>query len=167
LADSLPVTGATIRACRALGRPPSPSWVDWAVQALEDGRDGSNLRILAGLREPFDYSDTVRYVDGALIEAGVEPLAQSEAISAYSQELVSFLVERSTIRPEALSQLANLCVDTGYPKSLMPFYLLHFARQDLLAGRDQHYWDGADSSNIDEIVQNEARAWLAARSRAA
>jgi len=167
MADSLPVTGATIRAWRALGRPPSPSWVGWAVQTLEDGCDGSSLRILAGLREPFDYFDTVRYVDAALVEAGVEPLAQSEAISAYSQELVSFLVERSPRRAEALSQLADLCVDTGYSKSLMPFYRLHFARQDLLAGRDQHYWDGADSSTIDEIVENEARAWLAARSRAA
>jgi len=106
-------------------------------------------------------------VDGALAEAGLDPLEQAEAISAYSWELVSSLAEQPSLTTEALSQLAGLCVDTGYPKSLMPFYLLHFARQDLLAGEDQHYWNGADASNIDGIVQNEARAWLAERSRAA
>ena|SRR5438132_809864 len=163
----LPVTGVAIRAWRALGRPPAASWVDWAVQQLEQGRDGSNLRILAGLGEPFDYFDTIRFADGTLAEAGLEPLGHTEAISAYSWELVSSITEQPSVTTEALSQLAGLCVDTGYPKSLMAFYLLHFARQDLLAGEDQHYWSGADASNIDEIVQNEARAWLAERSRAA
>ncbi len=167
MTQPLPVTGVAIRAWRALGRPPTPSWVEWAVQELEEGRDGSNLRILAGLSEPFDYFDTIRFVDGALAEAGLDPLEQVEAISAYSWELVSSLAEQPSLTTEALSQLAGLCVDTGYPKSLMPFYLLHFARQDLLAGEDQHYWNGADASNIDGIVQNEARAWLAERSRAA
>ncbi len=167
MTHSLPVTGVAIRAWRALGRPPTTNWVDWAVQQLEEGRDGSNLRILAGLSEPFDYFDTIRFVDGALAEAGLETLGQADAISAYSRELVSSLAEQPNSTTEALSQLADLCVDTGYPKSLMPFYLLHFARQDLLAGRDQHYWNGADASNIDGIVEKEARAWLAESSRAA
>jgi len=167
MTQPLPVTGVAIRAWRALGRPPTTSWVEWAVQELEEGRDGSNLRILAGLSEPFDYFDTIRFADRALAEAGLDPLEQAEAITAYSWELVSSLAEQPSFTTEALSQLAGLCVDTGYPKSLMPFYLLHFARQDLLAGDDQHYWNGADASNIDGIVQNEARAWLAERSRVA
>ena len=167
MTQPLPVTGVAIRAWRALGRPSAPSWVDWAVQQLEEGRDGSNLRILAGLSEPFDYFETIRLADGALPEAGLEPLGQAEAISAYSWDLVSRLTEQPSFTTEVLSQLAGLCVDTGYPKSLMPFYLLHFARQDLLAGEDQHYWNGADATNIDKIVQNEARAWLAEHSRAA
>jgi hypothetical protein len=167
MADSLPVTDATIRAWRALGRPPNRTWVDWAVRALERGQDGSNLRILAGLTEPFDYFDTVRYLDGALGEAGVKLVPQSEAISAYAEELVSFLADQPSLRTEALSHLAGLCVDAGYSQALMPFYLLHFARQDLFAGQDQHYWNGADSANIEAIVETEARAWLAERSRVA
>jgi len=163
----IPATGVAIRAWRALGRPPTTSWVDWAVRELEQGRDGSNLRILAGLREPFDYFDTNRYADGALGEVGLEPVTGGEAISAYTQELVGALAEQPTLATELLSQLAGLCVDTGYPKSLMTFYLLHFARQDLQAGEEQHYWNGANSSNIDDIIHTEARAWLAERSRAA
>jgi hypothetical protein len=34
---------------------------------------------------------------------------------------------------------------------------------DLQAQGGQHYWEGANASNIDEIVIAEARKWLAGR----
>ena len=139
----LPITDAAIRAWRALDYAPSARWVKWAVEQLVAGRDGGNLRILAGLTEPFDTFDTKRFTDNALAEVGVEPLTQNAAILSYAQELVATLIERPTLTAEVLSELAALCVDAGYPKLLMPFYLLHFARQDLQSSAEQHYWDGA------------------------
>lgn len=43
---------------------------------------------------------------------------------------------------------------------LMPFYLLHHAQSDLAVQGQQYHWDGADRSNIDQIVRDEAERWL-------
>ena len=80
----LPITDAAIRAWRALDYAPSARWVKWAVEQLVAGRDGGNLRILAGLTEPFDTFDTKRFTDNALAEVGVEPLTQNAAILSYA-----------------------------------------------------------------------------------
>ena len=61
-----------------------------------------------------------------------------------------------------LDELSQLCVATGYPSTLMPFYRLRFARSDLSTQTYQHYWQDADRSNIDDIVYQEARRWLGA-----
>jgi hypothetical protein len=158
-----PVTAVSIRAWRALGRPPTRRWVDWAVQELEAGRDGPHLRILAGLTEPFDDLEVIRYVDAALAELKVPLLQKETSIATYAEELVAALASTHSLTNEILSDLADLCIETEYSDLLMSFYLLHSAKQDLQAQGDQHYWEGANASNIDEIVIAEARKWLAGR----
>jgi hypothetical protein len=133
------------------------------VQELEAGRDGPHLRILAGLTEPFDDLEVIRYVDAALAELKVPVLQKETSITIYAEELVAALASTHSLTNEILSDLADLCIETEYSDLLMSFYLLHSAKQDLQAQGDQHYWEGANASNIDEIVIAEARKWLAGR----
>ena len=42
----------------------------------------------------------------------------------------------------------------------MDFYLLYFAKDDLLESDIQWYWDGANRENIDEIIDIEFKKWL-------
>ena len=102
--------------------------MDWAVRKLSDGEDGPNLRILAGLTTPFDYFETIRIVDAALADLGVERADRAEEVSAYAAELLTVVVESKMVSAEVLAELAELCSATNYLDHLMPFYLLHFAR---------------------------------------
>jgi hypothetical protein len=161
-----PRSGVAIRAWRALGVASGPVYVDWAVHQLEEGRDGPNLRILAGLHEPFDYYFD-RYLEGALAEVGIGRLNKEDAITAYSREIAAAVLEESGDLTERLSQLKDLCLELDYAKGLIPFHSLYYALDDLRSGGKDFYWEGANLSNIDEIVRNQARLWLAKGSGAA
>jgi len=154
-----------LRAHLALGRSPSTLWVEWAVAELLAGRDSPNLRVLAGLSEPFDHHETVLITERALAEVA-KTGAQTDAVRTYVVVLLEWILEGRADRSAALSELALMCIESGYPETLMPFYLLHFAQLDLAAHGDQHYWDGANPSNIEAIIDQEAINCLA-RERAA
>jgi hypothetical protein len=63
---------------------------------------------------------------------------------------------------ETLSKLQELCIAYGYPKSLYPFYMLHFALEDLSTGRQaySYYWPDADRESILQIIEKVARQYL-------
>jgi hypothetical protein len=42
----------------------------------------------------------------------------------------------------------------------MDFYLLYFAKDDLLIDEVQWYWEGANRENIDKIIRDKFRQWL-------
>lgn len=154
------ITTNAIRASRALGRPPSQSWVDWATQLLAGGADTPALRMLAGYSAPFDERDITSLVDRSLVELGIPYVDKAAAVEAYATELVeSILLDRANSEA-ALAELFALCVETNYSGALYNFYLLRCARDDLRDHGMQAYWDGADQSNIDDIIHSEALRWL-------
>ena len=160
-------TTAAIQAWRALNRPPDERWVDWAVRLLTQGADTPGLRILAGLLPPLDYFEATKLVDRTLIELAISPLDTSSAVEAYTAELLAELLRHPDVIGDVLGELAQLCIETSYSRDLMKFYLLRNARDDLTHRDMQHYWAGADRSNIDGIVRQEAQRWLDEHKRAA
>lgn len=55
---------------------------------------------------------------------------------------------------KVLNSLKELCIELDYKKSLYDFYLLYFAKDDLIDSENQWYWEGADKSNIDKIIKD-------------
>lgn len=58
------------------------------------------------------------------------------------------------------------CVDWAiglleYPRELQAFYNLSFAWEDLQISEEQWYWAGAIRDNIDQIMREEAEAFVA------
>ncbi len=160
-----PSTSA-VRAWRALGRPPNQQWVDWAVQRLVAGDDTPSLRILAGLTGPFDQIETDQLADNTLAELKIEPLGRDDAVSAYATELLEDLLNGHQPTDTVLKELGSLCVDASYNRELYPFYLLNNARDGLSKRDFQAYWKGADRSNIETIVRDQASEWLRRHGRA-
>ena len=154
------VTTTAIRAFRALGRPPSQSWVDWAVRLLVEGADTPALRMLAGRSAPFDPRDDMAVLDRALAELGIPHLDKNAAVEAYATELVERMLRDRAVTEAALAELFDLCVELNYSRALYNFYLLRCARDDLRDQGVQVYWDGANRSNIDDIIRGEAQRWL-------
>ena len=44
-------------------------------------------------------------------------------------------------------------------KEYFDFYLLYFAKDDLTESENQWYWDGANRSNIDDIITEQFVKW--------
>ena len=156
-----------IRAWRLLDRPPNERWVEWAERLLVEGADTPALRMVAGLRAPLDYFETTKLVDRALAELWIPVVGKDAGVETYAAVLVEVLLYSPEFVDDALGELFQLCVETGYPRSLMSFYLLRCARDDLRQQEVQFYWDGANRSNIDAIIRDEARRWLDEHKRAA
>jgi hypothetical protein len=155
-----PLNTRAIQGARVLNYGPDQRWVDWAASLLVEGADTPGLRVLAGLLPPFNAFEVTQLLDRTLDELGAPVLMQEEAPAAYAYPLVAELMQNPESTDEMLEQLSQLCIATDHPSALMPFYLLHHARCDLVVQGHQHYWDGADRSNIDQLVQDEARRWL-------
>jgi hypothetical protein len=150
-----------------LNHPPDERWIDWAVRLLTEGADTPGLRMLAGLVPPLDYFEATKLLDRTLVELAIPPIDTNTAIEAYAADLVETLLQDHQAMESVLRELFQLCVNTGYNPKLMTFYLLYCACYDLRLQNVQFYWEGADRSNIDAIVREEAERWLAKHGRAA
>jgi hypothetical protein len=85
----------------------------------------------------------------------------------YATELLRSLLDNTQPMTDVLRELADLCIESDYNRELYPFYLLHFARGDLTHREVPWHWEGADRSNIDRIVRDQASEWLTRHERAA
>jgi hypothetical protein len=51
-----------------------------------------------------------------------------------------------------LEILKDTCIELDYEKYLYDFYLLYFAKYDLIDSGNQWYWEDATTENIDRII---------------
>ena len=158
---SNPLTTVEIAAMRKLNRSVDSRWVDWAVDSLVAGHDTPSLRVLAGESAPFNQFEMGSLVDRVLDELQVPlPKTENDAVIVCATPLVKQLASRDVGIASALSALAHLCIERDYLRDLYCFYSLHFAFDDLQVVEYQFYWDGATRENIDDIVTQEAKAWI-------
>ncbi|QTN21438.1 hypothetical protein HZ992_14725 [Rhizobacter sp. AJA081-3] len=133
---------------------------------LELGHSGEYLQMLASLSGTLNHFEVADFRDRALEELGVRPAEETEAVASYAAEVLQdFLLGKTAMR-EALSTVKDLCIAADMLQELYDFYLLFFALDDLLEIGTQHYWDGADLSNIEGIVRSRIGGFLARRSAA-
>lgn len=149
-----------VQAARVLNFTPDQRWVDWAERMLVEGTDTPGLRIMAGLLPPFSSFEVTQLLDRVLDELGVSAMSGDEALAAYAHDLVSGLLDDPQSTDKVLQELSQLCIAADYASMLMPFYLLCHARLDWAVYEYQHYWAGADRSNIDQVVRDKAQRWL-------
>jgi len=130
----------------------STDCVNWAVEELTTGSDSQHLRLLAALNPPLNDFEVKDYAIKALDELGIQVPSGDEAVSAYARSLVNeIIIDRNKLR-ENLKKLFTLCHSNDYQEDLYDFYLLHCAVDDLDYGDVQHYWEGANKDNIEDLI---------------
>jgi hypothetical protein len=132
----------------------------WAADALCEGHDSPSLRILAGLLPPLNPFEVRDYATRALQELEVAIPVGSDAISAFARDLIADIVADGSRMQGHLARLCDLCIAQDYQRDIYDFYLLRWAYDDLQREPFQWYWDGADRSNIRDIVLERCRSWL-------
>ncbi|MBI1850713.1 MAG: hypothetical protein HYR85_10255 [Planctomycetes bacterium] len=155
------MTTARILLDKALSRTCGQECVDWALAKIDEPRAGRYVKMLAGLSPPYSHFEVAVLRDGALAELGIPECARDDAIREYVKEQLRSAVDDSAVLPAVLNDLRKLWVETEYPQALYDFWLLSYAREDLLDDGVQFYWSGADRSNVDEIIRARATELLA------
>ncbi len=133
--------------------------IKWAVRMLCKGYDSEHLRELAGIEPPFNDFEIIEYVKRSLSELGLPVPNEDMAIKFYAMSLADEILHEPSRMDGNLEILFRLCHQNDSRADLMNFYLLHCAKGDLQISDIQYYWDGADLSNIDDIILNECRKY--------
>lgn len=150
---------SAILAAKALNRPIDSSWVDWAIDMLEAGFDTEHLVIIAGLYEPFNQFQLHDWTEKALSELQLDYSDQDKTITNYASYLVESALNGEIESFKVLQILKNICIELDYKSDLYDFYRLFFAKDDLIYLDYQHYWDGADKENIDQVILDYFQKW--------
>lgn len=138
--------------------------VDWAIEMISLGYESENILILAGLSKPPDYFEAIKYLNAALSELNLQSKSGNDGIVSYGHYLVSLISAGSSVR-QSLAEITDISIDTDCRNILFDFRLLNWAWGDLEYGNPyQHYWEGADINNIEQIAIDVARKWLSVHS---
>lgn len=156
----MPPSTKEILAYRALNRDVDENWVEWAVSMLEQGYDTPHLRILAGESPPFNQFASIELADSTFRELGLDWSDTENSARKYAAELLEDMLEGRRSSQSVLNVLTDICIELDHAKFLFGFYLLQNAKEDLRDSDFQFYWQGADRSNIDDVIFDYARKWI-------
>ncbi len=136
------------------------SWIDWAIEMVEAGYESDNLYMLAGMTRPYDETGLQELTRKILLELHLDYSNKQKAIEDYALFIITKTIENPKGYLSALRELRDICLDMGYNKDYMNFYLLYYAKDDLDGEDYQYYWDGATKQNIDQVIKDEFSKWV-------
>lgn len=135
--------------------------VDWAIEMLQLGYETPSLLILAGLTKPVNQFEVRDYLKRALSELQLDEKTGDDATLSYSSYYIIQIAQGKDVKRN-LRMVYEFCKARDYEKLIYDFYLLYWAWDDLDFGNGyQAYWPDADKNNIQEIVIQTAKRWLA------
>ncbi len=150
-----PIPSTTeILAFKVLNRYTDKRWVDWAVDMLMAGFDTEHLCILAGESEPLDFFEMQSLTTKVLAELDLDYSDRDQIILNYVIYLIDQALAGEMDGFAVLSKLKDLHMEQDLDY-LYNFYLLYWAKDDLLEMGQQGYWIGATRQNIDRIVEEQ------------
>lgn len=136
------------------------SWAHWAIEMIEAGFESKSLYELAGIEIPFNQFVLQELTDRVLSDLGLSFTDTKIVIENYCYFIIKNSIPNSESYYKVLKELKNICIDLDHAKKYFDFYLLFFAKDDLLVDTVQWYWDGADRENIDRIIHDYFIQWV-------
>ncbi|HRD39741.1 MAG TPA: hypothetical protein PLC65_14025, partial [Bacteroidia bacterium] len=150
-----------ILALKALNHDIDKTWTDWAIEMLRQGHDTESLTILAGESSPYNQFELQQLTNKVLTELKLDYSDKDLVIKSYVSYLLDRVLKNELDSLPVLEILKDICIELNMEKYLYQFYLLYFAKDDLLDSDVQWYIDGANKNNIDKIITDYFKKWLA------
>jgi hypothetical protein len=133
---------------------------NWAAEMLKAGFETDHLASLVLLERPINQFEIKHLFDVILDELKLDYSKCHKIIYEYTSYLIQqFLLKRNSAE-KLLRQIQRLYLFLDYDYELSPFYLLYHAKIDLDSNGYQHYYDGANSENIELKIFDECMDWL-------
>lgn len=136
------------------------SWVDWAIEMIEAGHESINLYELAGITRPYNQFELRYLTDKVLTDLKINYKDKEAAIRNYACFIISKNIDNLDNYLTTLLELKNIYLDLDYEKEYHDFYLLYFAKYDLINYENQFYWIGAEKKNIDSIIKEQFQSFI-------
>lgn len=136
------------------------SWIDWAIEMIEAGYESENLYMLAGETKPYNQFELQELTNKVFQDLRLDYSDKDDVIRNYVYYLISNSVEHPETYYKTLRELREICLQLDYDSRYMDFYLLYFAKDDLMVDEVQWYWEGANRANIDQIIRDKFKQWL-------
>lgn len=149
-----------ILALKALNRDIDKTWTDWAIDMLRNRHDTENLTILAGESPPYNQFELQKLTDKVLTELNLDYSDKDQTIKNYVSYLLDRVLKNQLDNLPVLHKLKDIYIELDMENYLLQFYLLYFAKVDLLDSEVQYYIAGADRNNIDKIIADYFKKWL-------
>ncbi|HRH48847.1 MAG TPA: hypothetical protein PLP23_08845 [Panacibacter sp.] len=146
---------------KAFNSDVNESWIDWAIEMMEVGYESVNLYELAGTTRPYNQFELQELTNKVFKELNLDYSDKTNALKNY----IYFLLTTSIDKPENYNRVLQEFRDIYYELDADPEYqdlaLLYWAKDDLIYSEFQHYWDGADRTNIDQIIREQFGLYIA------
>ncbi|MHA4896237.1 hypothetical protein ACXZ1K_15905 [Pedobacter sp. PWIIR3] len=151
---------AQVLAYKILNRVTDKVWIDWAYEMLIAGYDTEHLLILAGMSMPLEHFEMQKLTSKVFSELDLDYSDTDRVLTKYASYLASESLNNDLAPMIVLSELKNIYLELDHCKPLQDFYLLFYAKVDLLDSEDQWYINGVDRSNIDATIANFFKEWV-------
>jgi len=135
-------------------------WVEWALEMMEAGYESDNLYILAGISKPYNQFELQELTDKVIADLNLDTGDKSLTIRNYVYYILSTTINEPSKYISILKEVKDICIGLDMEKEYMDFYLLYFAKDDLNESENQWYWEGADRSNIDELIKEKFQEYI-------
>lgn len=129
---------------------------------MQAGHDSDALAVLAAKVAPFDTADMGELVDEVLAAVSSSPIGDVEVAARMLASIrVQQVLGGKLPARHALKEMFEVCQQFDLVSEVHDFYLLHYAAEDLVTEEVQYYWPDTDRSNIEEVIEQRFREWIA------
>lgn len=136
--------------------------IDWAIEMLNLGYYTPNLNRLSKCNDTISYFEIQPILKNAIKELGLHFRYEENGVISYIYYYVKKITENKDVK-QNLKKIVTL-YDAHYTEEkINDFFFLYWAWKDIDYDNSNfnHYWEGANKSNIENIVIEEAIKWLA------
>lgn len=115
---------------------------------------------LAGISKPFNQFELQDLTDKVLKDLQLDYSDKRKAIKNYVYFLVKSNLDNTDKYYEVLKEFRDIYYELDMDSGFQDLALLYWAKDDLIYDENQHYWDGANRTNIDKIIKEQFKIYI-------
>ena len=135
------------------------SWSQWAIEMIQAGYESDNLYELAGISKPYNQFELQDLATMVLKDLQLDSSDKRQTITNYIYFLIKSNMDYQSKYYDILKEFRDIYYD-DMDSELQDLVLLYWAKDDLLYDDNQHYWEGADKANIDNIIKEQFELYI-------
>ncbi len=136
------------------------SWADWAIEMMQVGYEAESLYQLAGISKPFNQFELQDLTNKVLNDLQLDYSDKQKTIKNYIYFLLKSNLEKTDKYYEVLKEFRDIYYELDMESEFQDLALLYWAKDDLIYDENQHYWDGANRTNIDKIIREQFEIYI-------
>lgn len=145
---------------KVLNRDIDESWVIWAQEMIEAGFESINLYELAGTTKPYNQFELIELTNIVLKDLLLDYSNPDVVVRDYVYFIIRTGLNDTDNYLSVLREIKDICIELDMEDEYMDFYLLYFAKDDLIYSENQWYWPDASRQNINSIIREQFQTFI-------